>query len=337
MNVLVTGGAGYIGSIVAERLLEQDHRVIILDNLSQGHREAILPVADFVQADVVDAGSLHRVFESFKIDAVVHMAAESVVNFSLSDPQRYFRTNVVGGINLLDVMLKHDVKDIVFSSSAAVYGEPQKIPIEEDHPIVPVNAYGETKLMFEKLLQWYGKAYGIRHVSLRYFNAAGASKRFGEYHCPETHLIPSVLRVALDNHSSVSIFGTDYSTQDGSCVRDYVHVLDIAQAHILALHRIDEACGGVFNLGSGRGCSVLQVVKIASRVTGSEIPVVFSPRRAGDPAVLLASSSRAEAQLGWKPEFSKPEVIIESAWEWLKGHPEGYSRKKEPQANARLF
>ena len=266
MSILVTGGAGYIGSIVTEEFLQEGYDVIALDDLRQGHREAVLPRADFVFADICDTEALDDVFNRFRIDAVMHMAADSAVEYSMTDPRRYFRTNVVGGINLLDIMLDHGVYKFIFSSTASIYGEPQSIPIDEDHPKTPVNAYGESKLMFERILQWYERAYGLRHISLRYFNAAGASELLGEDHYPETHLVPNVLKAALDRDEPVAIFGTDYPTRDGSCIRDYVHVRDIARAHIMALERLDELRGRAYNLGNGDGYSVLEVVETARRM-----------------------------------------------------------------------
>jgi len=323
VNILVTGGAGYVGSIVAEELLNQGHDVVILDNLQQGHKKAVLPEAQFILADICNARTLDDVFSQFKIDAVTHMAAETVVEYSVTDPKRYFQNNIIGGLNLLDAMVKHDVHRFIFSSSAAVYGEPQTIPIEEDHPPNPNNAYGESKFIFERILDWYRRAYGIRAISLRYFNAAGASERLGEDHRPETHLIPNVLKAALGN-SPVTIFGTDYPTKDGSCIRDYVHVVDIARAHILALEKVDNLSGGVYNLGSGTGYSVLEVVETARKVTGINIPIKVNSKRLGDVATLVASSSRARSELNWKPGLSELEDIIDSAWRWMKQHPKGY-------------
>jgi len=252
------------------------------------------------------------------------MAAETVVEYSITDPKKYFQNNIVGAINLLDTMLKHDVHKLIFSSSAAVYGEPENIPIEEDHPTAPVNSYGESKLMFERILAWYGKAYGLKHISLRYFNAAGASKCLGEDHCPETHLIPGILKAALDRNSPIAVFGTDYPTKDGSCIRDYVHVVDIARAHILVLEKLEGSSGGVYNLGNGEGYSVIEVVEAARRVTGVNIPTKAHSGRPGDPAVLVASSSWAKSELDWKPEFPELESIIESAWMWMMEHSKGY-------------
>ncbi len=324
MNIVVTGGAGYVGSMITESLVEKGHTVIVLDNLQQGHREAVLPEADFCLADICDAHAVQDVFRRAKIDAVMHMAAETVVEYSITDPKRYFQNNVIGGINLLEAMLKHNVSKLIFSSSAAVYGEPETIPISEHHAKVPVNSYGESKLMFERIIDWYGKAYGLKHISLRYFNAAGASERFGENHRPETHLIPNVLKAAWDKNSPVTIFGTDYSTEDGSCIRDYVHVIDIAQAHILALEKVEELSGKVYNLGNGEGYSVFEVVRAAEKVAKTDIQMRICPRRSGDPAVLVASSSRAKSELGWTPEFPDLETIIGSAWRWLRQHPNGY-------------
>ncbi len=325
MNVLITGGAGYVGSIVSEELLKSGYSVIIMDNLIQGHLGAVLPEAELVQKDCGNPDDLKSVFSQFKIDAVMHMAAETVVEFSMTDPKRYFHNNIIGAIHLLDAMLEHDVKKIIFSSSAATYGEPIETPIQEDHPKKPVNSYGETKLMFEKVLEWYGRAYGIKHISMRYFNAAGASQKLGEDHRPETHLIPNILKAAMDANQPVSIFGTDYPTKDGSCVRDYVHVIDIAQAHILAMQKIDDLSGRSYNLGNGDGYTVLEVVDAAKRISDVQIQTVISSRRAGDPAVLLASAERACSELGWKPKFSDLDIIVRDAWNWMQRNPDGYA------------
>ena len=325
MAILVTGGAGYVGSIVAEQLLSHGHQVTVLDNLQQGHREAVPAGAAFVRADICEPRAVEEVFQRYRTDAVMHMAAETTVEFSATDPRRYFQNNVLGGMILLEAMLRHDVDTMIFSSSAAVYGEPESTPIEEEHPKAPVNAYGESKLMFERILEWYGRAYELKHVSLRYFNAAGASERLGEDHRPETHLLPNVLKAALDRSTPVPIFGADYPTRDGSCIRDYVHVLDIADAHLLALQKIETLSGRVFNLGNGGGYSVLEVVDAASRVTHQQIPVRSQPRRSGDPAMLVASSGRALDELGWKPRFAELESMIESAWRWMRNHGDGSS------------
>ncbi|MFC1947581.1 UDP-glucose 4-epimerase GalE [Chloroflexota bacterium] len=324
MNILVTGGAGYVGSIVSEQLVKQGNRVFVLDNLKQGHRAAVLDEAEFLNFSMGEVSALEDILVTNKIEGVMHMAAETVVTFSMTDPRRYFKSNIIDGITLLDSMLKSNVNMIIFSSSASVYGEPESSPIEEDHPKNPKNSYGETKLMFENILKWYGYAYGLKHISLRYFNAAGASENIGEDHRPETHLIPNILRAAINPDTPVAVFGTDYPTRDGSCLRDFVHVIDIAQAHILALEKLDEFSGRAYNLGSGEGYSVLEVITIARDVTGVEIPSVMHPRRAGDPAALIASSSRARSELGWNPEYTTLREIIESTWKWMREHPDGY-------------
>jgi UDP-glucose 4-epimerase len=326
MNILVTGGAGYVGSIVAEQLINKSYSVYILDNLQQGHRQALLNEAQFIDADITDVSALETVFSEYSFDAVMHMAGETLVEYSMTDPGRYFRNNIAGGLGLLDVMIKHDVRKIIFSSSAAVYGEPLGTPIEEDHQKIPVNSYGESKLMFEHILRWYGTAYGLKHISMRYFNAAGASETLGEDHRPETHLIPNVLKAALKPDTSVSLFGTDYPTPDGTCLRDYVHVIDIAQAHVLALEKLDTLSGNAYNLGNGEGYSVSEVIDAAKKVTGIDIPVEIKARRAGDPAVLVASSKRAKTELGWNPEYPDLDSIVESAWKWMSRHPDGYEK-----------
>ena len=324
MNVLVTGGAGYIGSVVTEHLLKQGHSVTVLDNLQQGHKEAVLSPAEFVSGDVCDAQTLEQIFRNSKIDAVMHMAADTLVGHSMTDPKRYFHNNLVGGISLLNSMLEYNVNKIIFSSTAAVYGEPQNTPIEEDHPKAPINSYGQSKLMFETVLDWYRRAYGIKCISFRYFCAAGATELLGEDHRPETHLIPNVLKAALSKDSTVSVFGTDYPTKDGSCIRDFIHVVDVAQAHLLALEKADNLSGNVYNLGNGEGYSVLEVIKVAEKIVGRKIPVKFSPRRPGDPVTLIASSKRAAQELSWKPQFPELGSIVDSAWRWLKDHPQGY-------------
>jgi len=326
MNVLVTGGAGYIGSIVTEHLLKQGHNVTVLDNLQQGHREAVLPPAKFVSGDICDAEALERIFRHHRIHAVMHMAADTLVGHSMTNPKRYFHNNLVGGISLLDAMLEHHVKKIIFSSTAAVYGEPQNTPIEENHPKVPINSYGQSKLMFENVLDWYRRAYGIECVSFRYFCAAGATELLGEDHNPETHLIPNVLKAALNEDNTLSVFGTDYPTKDGSCIRDFIHVADVARAHLLALDKADSLSGNIYNLGNGEGYSVLEVIKVAEKIVDRNIPVKFAPRRPGDPVSLIASSKLATKELGWNPEFPELKSIIESAWLWLQDHPHGYKQ-----------
>jgi UDP-glucose 4-epimerase len=324
MNILVTGAAGYIGSIVTEQLVSQGHRVIALDNLQQGHRQAVADEAIFVQADLGDLEALEALCSRYAVEAVMHLAAETVIEHSMTDPARFFRTNVLYGVSLLDTMLRHNVNRFVFSSTAAVYGEPETLPIAEDHPLRPVNAYGESKLMFERVLQWYGQAYGLRSISLRYFNASGASQRYGYDRRPATHLVPIVLNVASGRGDAVSVYGTDYDTRDGTCIRDYIHVLDIAAAHLLALEHLERPGNRAYNLGNGQGYSVLEVIEAARRVTGVDIAFRSCPRRAGDPAALVASSARARSELGWQPKYPDLESMIESAWRWQGNHPQGY-------------
>lgn len=324
MTILVTGGAGYIGSVVTSEMLSKGYEVVVLDNLRQGHQAAIPPGAQFNFADICDAEALGELFQRFKISAVIHMAAETEVEYSMRDPMVHFQTNVLGGIRLLEAMIKSQCLKIIFSSTAAVYGEPQGMPITEEHPENPINVYGESKLMFERVLRWYGKAYGLEYVCLRYFNAAGASQYFGEDHRPETHLIPKVLKAALDRGQPVAVFGNDYPTRDGSCIRDYVHVLDISQAHLLALEKLESLASTVYNLGNGSGYSVLEVIGAAREVSGVDIPVEIGNRRLGDPSELVASSKRAKIELGWEPRFPGLNDIIESAWRWMLEHPNGY-------------
>lgn len=317
-NILVLGGAGYIGSIVVEELFNKKYNVIVYDNLFKGHKEAV--DCEFVKGDISDKKLLIKTIKKHKIDAVMHFCALSIVPESMNYPELYFRNNVVYGLNILEAMVETKVKKIIFSSTAAVYGQPYKIPIDENSETIPTNPYGESKLMFENLIKWYSKLYGISYVSLRYFNAGGASIKHGEDHVPETHLIPIVLDVALGKKESVKIFGNDYHTGDGTCIRDYIHVLDLASAHILALEYKEN---GIFNLGNGEGFSVKEVIDVSRRVTGKEIKAKISGRREGDPAVLVASSELIRKKLGWKPKYGLKE-IISSAWEWKKKHPNGY-------------
>jgi UDP-glucose 4-epimerase len=346
MSVLVTGGAGYIGSIVVEELIQQGYEVVVLDNLQEGNREAVSPAAVFVEGNIADRELLLRTFAEHGIESVIHMAAETTIEFSMTDPQRYFVNNVLHGINLLDVMLASGVKKIVFSSTAAIYGEPKQIPITETHPTEPINAYGESKLMFEKILKWYHQAYGINYACFRYFNAAGASENYGENHRHESHLIPMVLQAALAARAegpagkappTLEVFGTDYPTKDGSCIRDYIHVVDLAQAHVLALEHIDNLKQRAFNLGNGGGYSVLEVIEMAERVTGVDIPVAVKDRRSGDPGVLIASSALIKKELGWQPKYPDLKTIIESAWDWCRKHPQGYGNGSTPKAKKRPF
>lgn len=325
MRVLVTGGAGYIGSIVTEQLVSDGHQVVVYDNLSKGHAQAIVDGAEFIGGDLLEGHKLHDALHYNKIEAVIHMAASSLVGESVEEPAKYYQNNVVAGLVLLNTMRACGVKKIVFSSTAAVYGEPEKQPIVESDPTNPTNTYGETKLAFERAMHWYEAAYGVRYASLRYFNAAGATEQCGEDHDPETHLIPITLQAAARKRTHVEIYGDDYPTSDGTCIRDYIHVVDLARAHILALDVLEER-SAIYNLGcGGDGYSVKQVIETARRVTGKEIPVRVGPRRPGDPAVLIASSDRIKSELGWQPQFQDPGLIIESAWRWMQAHPEGYS------------
>ena len=326
MKILVTGGAGYIGSVVSEELLEGGHEVVAYDSLYKGRREAIVSGARFVRADLADHSSLRETLSSHGIEAVIHMAADSLVGESCEQPAKYYRNNLLNGLTLLDAMRETQVSRIVFSSTAAIYGQPEKQPIDESAPTNPTNPYGESKLAFEHALRWYGEAYGLRYASLRYFNAAGASENCGEDHDPETHLIPNTLQAAAGRRKFVEVYGNDYPTKDGTCVRDYIHVIDLARAHILALKALDEG-SRIYNLGcGGEGYSVNQVIETAREVTGKEIPARVGPRRAGDPAVLVASSEKIKRELGWKPEFQNLRVIVESAWRWVLAHPNGYSQ-----------
>lgn len=321
MHVLVTGGAGYIGSVVVEDLLAQGHAVVVVDNLSKGHRDAVSEPAVFVQADLAERQALAEILAQHRVDAVVHMAADSLVGESVVDPAKYYRNNVTASLSLLDAMRDSGVRRLVFSSTAAVYGEPERQPIDEDAPVSPTNPYGDTKLAVERALRWYGHAYEMRAVSLRYFNAAGASLRNGERHAPETHLIPLVLQAAAGDRPEVTVFGADYATPDGTCLRDYIHVLDLARAHVLALDALAGAGPPlvIYNLGcGGRGYSVREVITIAERVTGRPIPVRIGPRRVGDPAVLVASSARIGRALKWRPERQDLQAIVESAWGWMQ-------------------
>ena len=320
----MTGGAGYIGSVVTEELLRNRHDVVVYDNLQKGHRQAVVAPAQFVHADLADKAKLEETLSAHRIDAVIHMAADSLVGESCEQPAKYYKNNVVAGLTLLDAMREAGVNRIVFSSTAATYGEPEKQPIEETDPTRPTNPYGESKLAFERALSWYTEAYGLRYASLRYFNAAGASERCGEAHDPESHLIPIALQVAAGSREFVEVYGNDYQTPDGTCVRDYIHVIDLARAHILALGALDQG-SRIYNLGcGGAGYSVNEVLAAAREVTGKDIRATVTARRAGDPSVLIASSEKIKRELGWKPQFQDLRVIIESAWRWTQAHPSGY-------------
>lgn len=359
MRILVTGGAGYVGSVSVERLVEAGHDVVVLDDLSTGHAAAVPPGARLVAGSYGDEAATAALLESERIEAILHCAARSLVGESIADPARYYRDNVVGGVALLEAARRAGVGRFVFSSTAAVYGIPDATPITEDAPLRPINPYGETKRTVEGALRWYGAAYGLRSVSLRYFNVAGASERNGEVHAPETHLIPNVLRAAEGDGPELTVFGTDYPTPDGTCIRDYIHVTDLADAHLLALEATapddprtgsapGDSTGGAgdpashpasdpglapddpraaalaLNLGTGSGFSVLEVLRAAERVVGCPIPYAVGPRRAGDPPVLVASAARAAEVLGWQPRRSNLEEMIGSAWAWRQAHPHGY-------------
>ena len=324
MRVLVTGGAGYIGSVVADHLLRAGHTVTVLDNLIMGWREAVPADAEFIQADTGDEAVLDQLFAARGFDAVLHFAALIEAGESVKVPEQYFDNNSLRTLTLLRVMLKHKVSRFVFSSTAAVYGEPQSVPIPEDHPLAPTNPYGESKLVVEKMLAWLHHAHGLRYASLRYFNAAGATLARGEAHRSESHLIPLILQVPLGQREFISIFGTDYPTKDGTCIRDYIHVDDLAAAHLLALQGLETHEQLVCNLGSGEGFSVREIVDLARKVTTHPIPVRECPRRPGDAAVLIASSAKIRRLLGWNLQYPDVESIIASAWQWHKSHPQGY-------------
>lgn len=329
MTILVLGGAGYIGSHGVDQLIEKGYQVVVVDNLQTGHKEAIHKDARFYQGDIRDKAFLQGIFKKEKIDGVLHFAANSLVGESMEQPLMYFNNNVYGTQVVLEVMEEFDVKKIVFSSSAATYGEAKVMPIAESAPTNPTNPYGETKLMMEKMLKWCDEAYQMNYVALRYFNVAGAkiNGQIGEDHTPETHLIPLVLQTALGKRAQLSIFGNDYDTPDGTCIRDYVHVQDLIAAHILALEYLEAGnSSNIFNLGSSTGFSVQEIVEAARKITGKEIPTKVEARRAGDPSTLVAASQKAQEMLGWKPEYTTMETIIESAWNWHVNHQTGYPK-----------
>jgi UDP-glucose 4-epimerase len=321
MKVFVTGGAGYIGSICVEQLLDQGHAVTVFDNLTEGHRRAVDPRAPLVVGDLANRDAISGAIRDAAPDAVMHFAANALVAESMANPSKYFRNNVANGLNLLDALIENGVKRFVFSSTCATFGMPDRVPIDESAPQCPVNPYGESKLLFEKILRWYDEIHGLVYVALRYFNAAGATDRLGEDHRCETHLIPNILRVALGKNEAVQVFGTDYPTPDGTCIRDYIHILDLAQAHILALGVETSAR---YNLGTGGGTSVREVIAACERISGKKIGVLEKSRRPGDPPRLVAASDKIKAELGWKPAFESIGRIVESAWAWHEKFPDGY-------------
>ncbi|MGB6199309.1 MAG: UDP-glucose 4-epimerase GalE [Candidatus Acidiferrales bacterium] len=328
MRILVTGGAGYIGSTVAAQLVESGHTVVVIDDLRRGHRGAAARGAELIVGNVGDAAVLERAFSGAGIDAVMHFAALAEVGESMLNPGAYFSNNTSNTLRLIEAMVARGVRKIVFSSTAAVFGSPERTPIEETAPKKPTNPYGESKLQVEQMLAWFYQIHGLRYATLRYFNVAGGNPNCGEDHVPESHLVPRILQVALGQYKSIKIFGDDYPTPDGTCVRDYVHVSDLAQAHVLALGALESRAPLIYNLGNGKGFSVREVVEAARRVTGHEIPAEIEARRPGDPPVLVASSEKIIRELGWAPKYAALETIISSAWEWHRTHPKGYDDKK---------
>jgi len=324
LRVLVAGGCGYIGSVVAESLLTAGHEVVVYDSLVTGHRSAVPEAAVFVRGDLADAEALDNLFSRYDFDAVMHFAAFIQAGESMEKPGLYFQNNVCNSLRLIEKVAQRGVKRFVFSSTAAVYGEPKDGLISEDDPLAPANTYGETKLMIERMLHWYGEIYGLRYAALRYFNAAGAAGARGEDHLPETHLIPLVLQVPLGKREHIRIYGSDYPTPDGTCIRDYIHIADLASAHLLALEALGERPNLTYNLGNGKGYSVREVIDVAREVTGHPIPAVEVPRRPGDAPVLVASSERISRVLGWQPRYPALVDIVRSAWAWHSAHPNGY-------------
>lgn len=327
MSILVLGGAGYIGSHTVYELIDAGREVVVADNLQTGFRAAVHPQARFYKADIRDRAAMDRIFEQENIEGVIHFAASSQVGESMTDPLKYYDNNLSGTTVLLQSMVAHGVDKIVFSSTAATYGEPERVPILESDPTNPTNCYGETKLSMEHMMGWVSRAHGLKYVALRYFNACGAhpSGHIGEGHDPETHLVPVILQVPNGKRESVSVFGSDYPTKDGTCVRDYIHVTDLSAAHVLALdYLLKGGDNNIFNLGNGVGFTVNEVIEAARAVTGHPIPAIVSPRRAGDPAQLVASSEKAKAVLGWKPQYEDLETILSTAWSWHRSHPNGY-------------
>jgi UDP-glucose 4-epimerase len=335
VNVLLTGGAGFVGSVCAECLLADGHKVAIVDNLKTGHREAVPPGVEFFEGDFGDTGLFGEIMKRCRPEAVMHFAGETLVENSMTDPRSYFENNVRKAVHFLNAVLDAGIRSFIFSSTAAVYGNPISTPISEDHPTEPINAYGESKLMFEKVLDWYHRAYGLGFVAVRYFNACGATQHRGEHHEPESHLIPRILDSVTRTGTELMIYGEDYPTPDGTCVRDYVHVQDIAQAHILAMQALKQGRSGIYNIGSGTGYSVRQVVSAVEQAVGHPLKYRVAARRAGDPAILVASSDKLSKELGWKPQHSSLNQIVNSAWAWRQQHPDGY-RVPRPHSVARL-
>lgn len=325
MKILVTGAAGYIGSICSEVLLARGHSVVALDSLIEGHRAAVPPAAKFYLCDLANRPELDKVFAAERPDAVMHFAGEALVAKSVREPSTFYAANIACGVNLLDAMIRHGIGKLIFSSTAAVYGEPDTVPIPEDHKKAPINPYGKSKWIFEQILADYRADAGLQYAALRYFNAAGASAALGEAHRQETHLIPRVLDAARGRDQHVQVFGSDYPTPDGTCIRDYVHVLDIAESHVLALEQMDRVSGQAFNVGNSRGFSILEVLEAARRITKHAIPHQLCPRRPGDPAVLVASADKLRRDLAWVPAHSSLDEIIASAWTWKQRHPNGYA------------
>lgn len=323
MKILVCGGAGYIGSACTEYLLDHGHDVTVFDALITGHREAVDPRAKFIEGNFADRDVIMDAVKGQDYEAMMHFAAFSLVGESMKDPGKYFRNNLSAAINMADAAVEGGVRAIVFSSTAATFGEPKEMPITEATPQLPINPYGESKLAFEKVLKWYNQIHGIQYAALRYFNAAGATENFGEDHNPETHLIPIILQVAQGKREKIMIYGDDYDTPDGACIRDYIHILDLAQAHMLALNA---PRSGGFNLGTGNGLSVKEIIDAAREVTGHPIPAEVAPRRAGDPPRLIAGSELAKKELGWKPQYEDVRKIIESVWKWIQKYPNGYGK-----------
>ena len=321
MRIFLTGGAGYIGSVCSELLLNEGHEIAIFDNLTEGHRSAVDSRANFIRGDLADRLQIEAALSSTRPDAVMHFAAYALVPESMRDPSKYFRNNIANGLNLLDAVVATGVQRIIFSSTCAIFGPPERVPIDETAHPRPVSPYGESKLAFEKILRWYDEIHALKFVSLRYFNAAGATENLGEDHRPETHLIPNVLKVALGQSPNVEIYGTDYETPDGTCIRDYIHIVDLARAHILAL---GAAASGFYNLGTGGGSSVREVIAACRKITGRKIETIEKPRRPGDPPRLIASSEKIKKELGWQPQFQSLDAIVESAWKWHLKFPHGY-------------